>query len=399
MIEIYGSTIETEDEPIKEIFDIKQADKNYKLIILLYLDYISIEISDINKFMQTYEIIKLNLEAIKNKHISFSKFSSLQEFRDILKDSIDDETITISKTSKNIIRFELKKFSVFFELIKKRISSEEIIENLSIEMEKFNQKLSEFEITRKMKDEMDEKIKNDNEENKKLREEIKYIKEDNIIKRKELLNLKQEFQVIINFIEKPKNNEVKPIWTKKFSFKWENEKRKKLEIISKDINNIISENEEKNKRDTLKKINNYYKIEIFEHRENFIDKKKAGNVNNQNRYNSHRKTPKRNNTKHRIRNSLKNILEESANINSFQERTLNNFNLKKDLNNKLNTKKLIKIENNFGKITNTKTIKRINIFDTNKLTRNNSKQFITPIKEIDRRFSSHSFDKQKYIEN
>ena len=296
MIEIYGSTIETEDEPIKEIFDIKQADKNYKLIILLYLDYISIEISDINKFMQTYEIIKLNLEAIKNKHISFSKFSSLQEFRDILKDSIDDETITISKTSKNIIRFELKKFSVFFELIKKRISSEEIIENLSIEMEKFNQKLSEFEITRKMKDEMDEKIKNLNEENKKLREEIKYIKEDNIIKRKELLNLKQEFQVIKNFIEKPKNNEVKPIWTKKFSFKWENEKRKKLEIISKDINNIISENEEKNKRDTLKKINNYYKIEIFEHRENFIDKKKAGNVNNQNRYNSHRKNPKRNNT-------------------------------------------------------------------------------------------------------
>ena len=396
MIEIYGSTIETEDEPIKEIFDIKQADKNYKLIILLYLDYISIEISDINKFMQTYEIIKLNLEAIKNKHISFSKFSSLQEFRDILKDSIDNETITISKTSKNIIRFELKKFSVFFELIKKRISSEEIIENLSIEMEKFNQKLSEFEITRKMKDEMDEKIKNLNEENKKLREEIKYIKEDNIIKRKELLNLKQEFQVIKNFIEKPKNNEVKPIWTKKFSFKWENEKRKKLEIISKDINNIISENEEKNKRDTLKKINNYYKIEIFEHRENFIDKKKAGNVDNQNRYNSHRKTPKRNNTKHRIRNSLKNILEESANINSFQERTLNNFNLKKDLNNKLSAKKLIKIENNFGKITNTKTIKRINIFNTNKLTRNNSKQFITPIKEIDRRFSSHSFDKQKY---
>jgi len=144
MIEIYGSTIETEDEQIKEIFDIKQADKNYKLIILLYLDYISIEISDINKFMQTYEIIKLNLEAIKNKHISFSKFSSLQEFRDILKDSIDNETITICKTSENIIRFELKKFSVFFELIKKRISSEAIIENLSIEMDKFNQKLSEL---------------------------------------------------------------------------------------------------------------------------------------------------------------------------------------------------------------------------------------------------------------
>ena len=54
------------------------------------------------------------------------------------------------------------------------------------------------------------------------------INKNNIIKRKELLNLKQEFQVIKNFIEKPKNNEVKPIWTKKFSFKWENEKRKKI---------------------------------------------------------------------------------------------------------------------------------------------------------------------------
>ena len=244
-----------------------------------------------------------------------------------------------------------------------------------------------------MKYKMEEKIKNLNEENKKLREEIKYIKEENIIKTKELLNLKQEFQVIKNYIEKPKNNEVKPIWTKKFSFKWENEKRKKIEIISKDINNIISENEEKNKRDTLKKINNYYIIEIFEHKENFIDKKKSGNINIQKRYNSHSKNPKRNNTKQRIRNSLKNILEESANINSFQERTLNNFNLKKDLKIKSNTKKT---ENNFGKITNTKTIKGISIFNTNKFTRNNSRQFITPIKEIDIRFSSHSFDKQKY---
>ena len=77
-----------------------------------------------------------------------------------------------------------------------------------------------------MKYKMEEKIKNLNEENKKLREEIKYIKEENIIKTKELLNLKQEFQVIKNYIEKPKNNEVKPIWTKKFSFKWENEKGK-----------------------------------------------------------------------------------------------------------------------------------------------------------------------------
>ena len=121
MIEVYGSTIETEDEPIKEIFDVEQADKNYKLIILLYLDYMSIEISEINKFMQIYQIIKLNLEDIKRKHISFSKFSSISEFRDIVKDSIDNKTIIITKTSENIIKFELTKYSVFFELTKKKI--------------------------------------------------------------------------------------------------------------------------------------------------------------------------------------------------------------------------------------------------------------------------------------
>ncbi len=399
MIEIYGSTIETEDEPIKEIFDVEQADKNYKLIILLYLDYMSIEISEINKFMQIYQIIKLNLEDIKRKHISFSKFSSISEFRDIVKDSIDNKTIIITKTSENIIKFELTKYSVFFELTKKKIRAEEILENLNIEMEKINQKLSELEITRKMKHETDEKIKNLYEENKKLREEIKYMKEENIIKTQEILNLNQEVKEIKKIIEKPKNNEIKPIWTKRFSFRYEKEKRKKLEIIGKDINNIISENEEIYKRDTFKKINNYYKIEIFEQKENSIGQQKGGKIKNKERQKSHRQVPKRNFTENKLNlKSLKNILEESDNINSFQERLQTDFNKKEDDDIKSNEKALIKKENSIKKINKINAIKRLNNFNTNtkKFTRNNSRQFITPTKVNNRRFSSHSANKEKY---
>ena len=393
MIEIYGSTIETEDEPIKEIFDVEQADKNYKLIILLYLDYMSIEISEINKFMQIYQIIKLNLEDIKRKHISFSKFSSISEFRDIVKDSIDNKTIIITKTSENIIKFELTKYSVFFELTKKKIRAEEILENLNIEMEKFNQKSSELEIIRKLKHEMDEKIKNLIEENKKLREEIKYMKEENIIKTQEILNLKQEVQVIKKSIEKPKNNEIKPIWTKRFSFRYEKEKRKKLEIIGKDIYNIISENELKYERDTFLEINNYYKIEIFDQKENSIGQQKGGKIKNKERQNSHRQVPKRNFTENKLNlKSLKNISEESDNINPFQERLQTDFNRKEDDDIKSNEKALIKKENSIKKINKTKAIKRLNNFNTNtkKPTRNNSRQFITPTKLNNRRFSFHS---------
>ena len=387
--------IKPETDPIKETFFVKQVDKNYKLLMMIYSSNMSIEISEMNKFMQSYEI-KLNLEQIKEKHNSFSKFLSLLEFRKIIKDNYEKKAINITKTSDNLILFELKKNSVFFELTKKKISIEELVENLNIEREKYNQKLSELVIIRKIKNEMDETKKNNEilcEENKKLREEIKYIKEENIIKNQEILNLKQDLQVIKSYIEKLEDEEVKPICTRKISFKEEYEKRNKIDIISREINNIISENEEKNKQDIFKKNNGYYKIEMFEEKEKLNVKQKEGNNKNKIEYDFFRK---RNLTARKNTKFLNIIPEEFDNNKSFKEIIQTEYNIKKDENIESHEKLLIKKENNTKKITKNKTIQRINNFNTNKLSRNNSRQSITPTKVNDRRFSSHSVNKQKY---
>ena len=107
--------METEIIQKKESF---YFNKN-KLIIILNSNYITLKVSEIKKFMHSYEI-KLNLEQIKEKHIIFSKFSSLQEFHNYIKDNIDKKAIFINK----IIRFEFKGDSISFELIKEKITME-----------------------------------------------------------------------------------------------------------------------------------------------------------------------------------------------------------------------------------------------------------------------------------
>ena len=80
---------------LKETFDYKIEDKNYKLILILNSDYISLNVSDSNKFMQSYEI-NLNLDSIKKKAIIFSKLNSLVEFLDIIKDCLEKKEIIIT---------------------------------------------------------------------------------------------------------------------------------------------------------------------------------------------------------------------------------------------------------------------------------------------------------------
>ena len=94
-----------------------------------------LELSDIIEFMQSYEI-KLNLELIKKEHKTFSEINSLEEFKKILQDSIEKKEVIITKTSEQIIRFELKKNSIFFELKKKKNNIEGLINNLYIEISK-----------------------------------------------------------------------------------------------------------------------------------------------------------------------------------------------------------------------------------------------------------------------
>ena len=280
------ANIKPEYEP-KNLY-VKKGDKTYKITIILHLDYISLNISELYKLSQTY-VIKLNLKQIRAKHISFSKILSLEEFKNIVIDDIDKKAINITKISEYIIRFELTKYSVHFGLTKKKISNNEILENINIRMEKYEQKLFELEIIKKLKQEIDEikkKCEILNEENKKLQKKnIEKEKEKEINdKNKELLELKKELKEIKTYIDKFKIDEVKPLWSKKFSFRYEKEKRKKIEIICKDMNNIISENEEKNGNDIFNENISHYKIDIFAEKDNSIGKKRGRNNNSKTGY-------------------------------------------------------------------------------------------------------------------
>ena len=393
----FVGNIKPEDEPKK--FYYKIGDKNYEIAIIIDSDYMCINLSEVNNFSQTYGI-KLNLKQIKAKHISFSKILSLLEFRKIVVDNINKKTINITKLSEYIIRFELTKYRVNFGLTKKKISDNEIFKNINFRMEIYEQKILEFEIINKLKHEIDEIKKNCEI----LNVEIKKLKKENIEKEKEkeinynneeLLELKQEMKEIKNNIEKLKNEEVKPLWTKKFSFRHEKEKRKKIEILcSRDLNNIISENEEKNCNDIFKEYNSHYKIDNFEEKENSIDKKRERNNNSNNGYDFYRYGNLKKNLTSRKLNmkSLENISEESAKSNSFHDRIQTDYNIKEDENIKYFEKVLIN-----NKILTSKNphINRINQYNTNtnSLNRNNFRKLIKKTKLKNRT----SYSEQKEI--
>ena len=284
---------------------------------------------------------------------------------------------------------------------------EELDDNVNIETEKSFQKLSELEEIRNIIQEMDETKKNNgilNKENKKLKEEIKYIKEENIIqkqeinnKEQEILNLKQEVQEKRNYIEKLKNEEVNPLWNKTLSFKRECEKMEQIYIsIYQDINQIISENEKKNKNYKC-----YYKIAIFEQKENSIDTQRGRNINNKTGYDFYRKrnlsrNPTESNLSHKY--SLENILEESEESNLFQKRIQTDYNMRDGEKIKSNEKALIKKENNTINIMKNKIVARKKNYNTitTKINKNELSKFNTPTKVNNKRLSSYSEKKIKY---
>ena len=149
--------------------------------------------------MQSYEI-QLDLEEIKEKHISFSKFNSLQEFLNLVKDNIGKNRIIIYKKDENIIRFEFKKKSVFFELKMEKITMEKLVENLKIAMENYENKFTKiFNQNNNMEKEINELKKSNEiiiEENKKLQEKIKKKSEKENLSE----NINNEIQDIINVL-------------------------------------------------------------------------------------------------------------------------------------------------------------------------------------------------------
>ena len=243
--------IETKVEKINEALYINRVFKNYKLTIALNSEDITLNISEINKFMQSYEI-KLNLEQIKEKHDTFSHINSLQEFFDIIKNNIEKKGILINKPSENLIHFEFKKNSIIFELTKVKINNlSKLLENINISHDKYNMKISSLE----------NKLVNRYNENRYMKNEIDELKKANDILVNAIKKLKEKINNIMEFnnnkiqylkerfIEKEKMKKDEEIKRSEEISKLKSQKDNlRLESLEKNINRFIINKDEKERQ-------------------------------------------------------------------------------------------------------------------------------------------------------
>ena len=243
--------IETKVEKINEALYINRVFKNYKLTIALNSEDITLNISEINKFMQSYEI-KLNLEQIKEKHDTFSHINSLQEFFDIIKNNIEKKGILINKPSENLIHFEFKKNSIIFELTKVKINNlSKLLENINISHDKYNMKISSLE----------NKLVNIYNENRYMKNEIDELKKANDILVNAIKKLKEKINNIMEFnnnkiqylkerfIEKEKMKKDEEIKRSEEISKLKSQKDNlRLESLKKNLNIFITNKDEKERQ-------------------------------------------------------------------------------------------------------------------------------------------------------
>ena len=378
---------EKESESIKEIFYIQQEEKKYGLIVVLSSYFMYLELSDIIEFMQSYEI-KLNLELIKKEHKTFSEINSLEEFKKILQDSIEKKEVIITKTSEQIIRFELKKNSIFFELKKKKNNIEGLINNLYIEISKnieisseLNKKYNEASVNNKILKEEMNMIKKNNEilfqENKKLKDEIKLMKQKEKLKEYYYNTIKEVYNTIKDEIKR--QEEIN---------QYENEKIEKLKNEA--INRILKrKNSFLNSKEIRK--DKYIKYEEF--------KKIKGTNTKNNIRNGHYTVYRQKNLGRNINNTERNLFNDSLystadksritkDLSQKKLKNVSNIKLKKNSNSNINNF----MKNEIGMINN-KQLKSNNI-DTNsfskRFNRINLKSFTTPINLNKKRISLFS---------
>jgi len=96
----------TPKEEIKESFEIKQEEKNYKLKIEIINQEIILNVLDENDLMKEYEI-KLTFDELKDFHKIFLTLNSSQDFIDFIKATIENKKILIKKYKDNQITIEL----------------------------------------------------------------------------------------------------------------------------------------------------------------------------------------------------------------------------------------------------------------------------------------------------
>ena len=211
----------TPKEEIKESFEINQEGKNYKLKIEIINQEIILNVLDEKDLMKEYEI-KLTFDELKVFHKIFLTLNSSQDFIDFIKATIENKKILIKENKENQITIELiieylfKQNIIKFDLIKKKMNLELIVQDLYQKMEKVT------------------------EENIKMKEDIESLKEDNKIIKEENKIIKKENEKLIN-----ENLEIKQ--------KIKSIENKNKNLINK-INNLeININSSKNDLITLNK--------------------------------------------------------------------------------------------------------------------------------------------------
>ena len=364
---------ETKDKEIKKVFYINQSAKIYQLTIIINSNEITLNISNMNKFMQSYQIT-LNLNQIKEKHDTFSNIKSSQEFLDKIKDSIEKKEIIINKKYDNLISIEFKKNKIIFELIKERIELDKLVENINIMKDKYNMKISDIETkfngiyneNKNMKNEIDE-LNRANEilvkRIKKLKEKVKNIKGiKNIIEEnnKKIKDLNEKF-IKQEKVEIKQNEEILKLSKdiqeiKKIIYEIKIKKDLlRLESLEKNINRI---NINRNEKESL---NNYTK-DLYSNINNIeFEEKKKIKINNMKEFKENSKGSDSELNEH-------SILEQKYKLLKLKDN-------KKYYNNNFRTNTRLTFERNFNK-TPQKGFR--DILDIN-LNRNMQKNMLPPI--------------------
>ena len=227
-------TISIPKEKFSESIEIKEEEIIHKLNIEVINENITLTIKYKSDLMKEYEI-SLTLDEITKKHKIFSVLESLKEFVEIIKNSINNQNLSIKILDDKKLILELKCLYIYkletiqFELIKKQINFELIAETLFKKISDLTENYKNLEIN----------YNNLIEENKSIKKENEQIKE-------RLTNLENKFNSPKNEINEQNDN---------------NSDKKEISInsliINEELNMVLSSIKQKMNKD-IKEIKKIY---------------------------------------------------------------------------------------------------------------------------------------------
>ena len=186
----------TPKKEIKESFEINQNEKNYKLNIGIIDQDIILNLLDKKDLIQEYET-KLTINKLKDCYKIFLTLNSSQDFIDFIKATIENKKILIKKNKENQITIELKIEYLFkqniikFDLIKKKMNLELIVQDLYQKIENVKSENTK----------MKEDINNLKEENKKMKEENKKLINEYFAMKEKIESIEYKNTILINKIK------------------------------------------------------------------------------------------------------------------------------------------------------------------------------------------------------